>query len=561
MPNKKHHRVAIWVVFFVCSATVALQLLYPSDRALPLARITGEPVVWRRYDQLAEQITTSFTATKLRLTTSGGHSAEVSIASTGAEPDVEATIRRAVDYPFLQRFIPFSILFHSSDSTEADVQYTNIVLEEFSRQQAKELSRAPVNAKLAIEDSVLVATAEESGEEVNAKEVQKAIIEARPLLGATTVVPIESQVAAPAKTAEDFQAVHEAAERALSRQIVIALEGRTFMVDAATVASWLQIGADESGETILQLADDNLNSFFDTIDAQVGTPAGLTNVSLTNGRETDREPGATGRAIDRDDLRQKIAGRLLHGGDYWDIAAVLRDVPPGIIYDNKYTATEEGLQAYLDDTASKMNVRIAIQQMDGGKWSVSTRADDSIPSASTYKLFVAKWLFDQMDKGVIHWDDSMLDTNVSVCFDRMTIASTNPCALAWLDQVGRQNMNEYIYSLGFSEGTSFTRPDATHTTANDLRRMMLGIYNGTLISGAHKDRLLHSLSSHPYGYGIPTGSKGKVYDKVGFLWDYVHDTAIVYHPKGTYIMTIMTKGQSYATIASLTREIERIMYP
>jgi hypothetical protein len=104
-------------------------------------------------------------------------------------------------------------------------------------------------------------------------------------------------------------------------------------------------------------------------------------------------------------------------------------------------------------------------------------------------------------------------------------------------------------------------PVATHTTANDLQKMMLGINDGSLMSGANKDRLLHSLATHPYRYGIPTGSSGQVWDKVGFLWDYVHDTAIVKHPQGTYVMTIMTKGQSYATIASLTREIERIMYP
>jgi len=91
--------------------------------------------------------------------------------------------------------------------------------------------------------------------------------------------------------------------------------------------------------------------------------------------------------------------------------------------------------------------------------------------------------------------------------------------------------------------------------------MMLGLNDGSIIGGGYRDRLLHSLSVHPYRYGIPTGSGGEVWDKVGFLWDYVHDTAIVKHPRGTYVMTIMTKGQSYATIASLTREIERIMYP
>ncbi len=144
----------------------------------------------------------------------------------------------------------------------------------------------------------------------------------------------------------------------------------------------------------------------------------------------------------------------------------------------------------------------------------------------------------------------------------MTIASTNPCAVAWLDSFGRTNMNNFVYARGFSGGTSFTNPMAVHTTANDLRKFMAGLHSSSLVKGAQRDRLLHSLSVHPYRYGVPTGSAGSVQDKVGFLWDYVHDAAIVRHPKGTYIVAIMTKGAGgYARIASITRELERIMYP
>ena len=90
---------------------------------------------------------------------------------------------------------------------------------------------------------------------------------------------------------------------------------------------------------------------------------------------------------------------------------------------------------------------------------------------------------------------------------------------------------------------------------------MIGLERGTLIGGAQRERLLSSLSRHPYRYGIPAGSKGKVWDKVEFVWDYVNDTAIVHHPRGTYVMTILTRGQSYGAIAAMTRDIERIMYP
>jgi vancomycin resistance protein YoaR len=466
-----------------------------------------------------------------------------------------------VDYPFWQRFLPLSILFHRNDVSAASVYYTKTILQKTSEEQANALSLAPSNARLAMEAGELIATPEVEGSEVNTDAVYAAITQSTPLLGGVTDVAVAAKPVEPAQTARSLQAVRSAAEAALVRQVRIVVDNRTFMPDETIIATWLQITANEAGEPVLAIADDSMNNYFNSIDDDVGVAAGVTNINLRDGREINRTEGQVGRAIDRTALRTELADWLLAGNGHGTFTAVVKDVAPSVMYDNKYTATEQGLRAYVEDAAQRMNVRIAIQQVDGGQWSASAKADESIPSASTYKLFVTKWLFDQMDKGLVQWDDPMLDTTVSVCFDRMTIASTNPCAESWLAQAGRSNFNQYIYGLGFSNGTSFTMPDATHTTANDLQKMMLGINGGSIMNGANRDRLYRSLSTHPYRYGIAAGSGGQVYDKVGFLWDYVHDTAIVRHPKGTYVMTIMTKGQSYATIASLTREIERIMYP
>ena len=560
MPNKKHHRVLVWVVFFVCAGVIAAQLLYPADRALPLVRVAHQRVAWQNHEQLAHVLDEQFRGTTLKLTV-GDMSTELPLASTGAEPNSEQMIDRLITYPFWQRFVPFSILLHTEDIDEVDVYYTDPILKKLSEEQAKKLSFGAVNARLAIEDGELVATAEKEGSETTASDVYEAIAHARPTLGGTTVVAVAAKRIEPNETAKSLQSVRQAAEAALARQVNIMAGDFEFTPDRAVVASWLQITTNEAGVPTLQVAGDKIAEYFDSIDAKAGTPAGRTNINLVDGHETSRTTGASGRAIDRDELRTQLTAWLLAGEGETRLVAAFYDVAPSVIYDNKYTATEEGLRAYVTDASRRMNVHIAIQQIDGGKWSASARADESIPSASTYKLFVAKWLFDQMDKGIVHWNDPMLDTTVSVCFDRMTIASTNPCAESWLAQAGRANFNEYIWGIGFSRGTNFNMPVATQTTANDLQRMMLGINDGTILKGANRDRLYHSLSTHPYRYGIPTGSSGQVYDKVGFLWDYVHDTAIVRHPKGTYVMTIMTKGQSYATIANLTREIERIMYP
>lgn len=561
MPDKKHHRVLVWAIFFSTAAIIALQLLYPPDRALPLTRVASQNVGWQTHEEVASMIAESFQSTRVKLIVDNAIQNEVSLASAGAEPNTEAMVQRVMVYPFWQRFVPFSIFLHADAVQAVDAYYTVSVLQSTSEEQAKALSFEPMNARLAIDNGELVATAERRGSAVTAAAVYEAIIRASPRLGATTDVFVAAKRATPAETSSSLEEVRVAAESALARRVAIKADNHTFIPDNETVASWLQIGTGENGQSILQIAEDSIFSYFDTIDKEAGIPAGQTNINLTNGREISREPGENGWAVDRELLKSEITSWLIDGWGQGDFVAIFKEVTPSIIYDNKYTATEEGLRTYVADAAARMNVRIAIQQLDGGKWTASARADESTPSASTYKLFVSKWLFDQMDKGLVRWDDPMLGTTVSTCFDRMTIASTNPCAESWLAQAGRTNFNQYIYGLGFSQGTSFTNPIATHTTANDLQKMMLGINDGTIINGAHKDRLLRSLGTHPYRYGIPTGSSGQVWDKVGFLWDYVHDTAIVKHPKGTYVMTIMTKGQSYATIANLTREIERIMYP
>jgi len=561
MPNKKHHRVLIWVVFLVTSAIIAAQLLYPLDRALPLARINDTQVGWRNHDEMAKLLVDRFDRTKLKLTIGKDKSVVYPLKLAGSEPNVEAMITKLSDYPLWMRYIPFSVFWHTAYVKTANVSYADAVLKEFSAARSQELSFEPTSARLAIENGVLVATTDKAGSTVSAAQLGKSLKKSPLILGKTNTIVVPAERREAPTTMEDFAAVKAQAETALARVIHVSANGEVFTPPRATVASWLVIGSDDKGMPTLTVDSARVGAYLAEINAKVGTPAGQTNISIVNGRETGRTPGAAGRAINQDVLIPQLSDYVLRGVGSSSVEAPFVDVAPGIIYNNKYTATQEGLQAYVNDVARTRNVRISIQQLDGGRWSASARANESTPSASTFKLFVALMLFDKMDKGEISWSDPMLDTTVSGCFDRMTIASTNPCAYQWLDTWGRDNVNAFVYAHGFSQGTSFTNPIATHTTAADLTNYMIGLQTGSLVKEPYRSRLLHSLFVHPYQDGIPTGSAGIVHDKVGFLWDYVHDTAIVQHPRGTYVMTVMTKGESYRAIAGITREVERIMYP
>jgi beta-lactamase class A len=564
LPKRKTHRRIFLAVFFVVAAIIAVQLAYPSDRGLPLASANGIELGYASHDKMAKVITEQFAASKVKLTIGSDKSETRLLSATGAVPNTEDMINQLQNYPLWLRLIPGSILWQPVQLTTADVYFDTVPFEAFAAAESKALTFPPQNARLAIKSGKLTATAELAGSDISSEALQKLLSTAELQLGKTTTLTVPAKRTPPSRTLQDLAQVRAQAEVVLARKVTISAASEQFSPSDSEVASWILLKTGPTGDVTLSVDSAKVMKYLETINKKVGVPAGQTNINLTNGHETSRTTGASGKAIDGEELAKQIKSQLLVGSGSILLTARFVEVLPSVIYDHKYTATQAGLQAYVNDVSASQNMHIVVQQLEGQKWYAAAREHESIPSGSTYKLFVALVLFDRINKGEIHWNDPMLDTDVAECFDRMTVASTNPCAEAWIAQFGRQYINDFAYARGFSRGTSFTTGSATQTTAADLNKFMIGFNDGTLVSGANRDRLLNNLSRHPYKYGIGTGSSvlaTNIYDKVGFLWDYIHDTAIVPHPRGKYILTIMTKGQSYAAIANVTREIERIMYP
>jgi len=561
MPKKRRWRTVVVAVVIFLALVIAGQLAYPNDRGLPLAKAGGTNLALASHDEMIKTVTSQFDATKLKLTVGTDKSVTYPLALAGAQLNTETVVARLSDYPLWQRFIPGSILWQPVQVTVADVFYSDPALQAFSQARSKELSFPPQNARLAIKDGELVATDAMAGSEVDEQVLRETISGTSMQLGATTVIETPTKRTPPQRTAQDLAEVRKEAQIALAHTIVIHADDQQFSPSRSEVASWVVLSTGKDGSVTLSIDKNKIKKYLADINKKVGTPAGQTNITLVDGNEASRTTGANGRAIDSDALTDTIAKKLLALSRPINLTAHFVTVKPSVIYDHKYTATETGLRAYVSDVARTQNMHIAIQQLDGNKWSAHARDTESIPSASTYKLYVALVLFDKMNSGLIHWNDPMLDTTVAGCFERMIVPSTNPCAEKWIAEFGRNYINNFIWARGFSHGTTFTAPDATHTTAADLEKYLIGLQTSTLISGDNRNILLEKMGRQLYRYGIPTGSAGSVQDKVGFLWDYVHDAAIVHHPKGTYVMVIMTKGQSYAAIASVTREVERIMYP
>jgi beta-lactamase class A len=555
-----HKELLLIAVTCIGVLIVTLQMLYPVDKALPFARLNDQPVAGAHYNEIAATIQKKFQDAKIHLV-AGKASYTTTLASIGANPNTDEMVMKLTNYSIAERLVPFSLLFKQPNLTSLDVYFDEAQLQAAGKVAAEKLSTSPEDARLAIDKGVLVATSAKPGYKVGKDGVISEVTSREFAFGDSTI-HLTPTIVKPSRVDADIAPIRAQAEAAITSPItLIGPAGEHFLPDNKEVASWLIIKTLENNAVELAIDSERVAAYVASLNDKLKIDPGVTKVSVDDGQETSRAPGSEGVEVDTAALIKSLQQAVMVKSAPKQLTISMKAVLSAVVNDRRYSATQKGLQAYVDYATSIQNVHISLVQLNGEKWTVSGRASESIPSASTYKLFVALVLFDRIDKGEIHWSDAMLDTTVAGCFERMTVASTNPCAEKWIAMFGRQYINEFIYGKGFSTGTSFTTNSANQTTANDLTKFMTGLNDGTLVSGANRDRLLDSLGRHPYRYGVPTGSRGDVHDKVGFLWDYVHDTAIVNHPKGTYIVTIMTKGQSYARIAQITRELERIMYP
>lgn len=554
---------ALWWVSFSCVVLViAFQIWYPSTRTLPQAMVADQPSGYLAETDAAKRIQKLFNLTSVNATVDGKTIARP-LAEYGAEPHTQVMVDSLSDYPLWQRVIPLSIVFKAPRVHSIEARFTGQVLSAACRETAAKLSHAPQNARIAIKNGQLEAIDDRPGVKVNPEQLCQSIRSTRMALGATTTLRPEARVTRAETTSADFAAVRAEAERALATTIMFSYDDQQFRPTREQLATWLVIEANADGQPALSLERDTLADYLESLNRTVGIAASPTRVTIVDGEETKRTDGTPGRQIDTGSMIQGVKAALVAPTAPAQSTLLLTTVlvAPPVVYNSRYTASEAGLRAYVRDVSQQYDVHISLRQIGGNGWTAEARADESIPSASTYKLFVAEWLFDQMAAGKLAWHTPFLDTDVSTCFNRMTIASTNACSEAWLAEIGRESMNRYVRNKGFSGGTTFTSPVAVHTTARDLTNYLYRLETGQLYGAQYRDRLYRSLGSHPFRYGVPSGSAGVVYDKVGFLWDYVHDAAVVRHPRGTYVVTIMTKGQSYARIAEITRQLERLMYP
>lgn len=538
---------------------VAIQLLYPSGRGLPFARVGDDQIFFSSRDDIVAKLDSLQQSGKIAVKVDDKTTTE-SLTTAGITISVDKTADMALEYPLWQRFIPLTLLFSKLQSQPLSIDTNEEKISAFAGKLSESEYRAAKNATLVVEGETIKVQNDEAGAEIQPSDIIHHLKSAT-YRGQTTNVQLHRQPIAVARKTSDIQTVKKQAETIIATATSLTVADKKYDVSKAELANWLMFTDGENNMLTLSLSDEKMSAYLASISKELTIAPGVTKINTVDGQEVSRVTGSDGRGIDVEAVKKSIQQAVLAAQPSVAIKTGFVTLKPTEQFNKQFTATQRGLQAYIADLAATKNMNIAVSQIGGNGWSASAKAGDQVISASTYKLFVAYVLFEKIKTGGYSWEQPMLDTNIAGCFDRMIVRSDNACAEKFIDMITTKVLDDTIHAGGFSKATSFRSTVATKTSAADQLRLVIGLHDGTIIGGSDRDRLLSAMSRQIYRAGIPSGTNGSVQNKVGFLNEVLNDSGVVTTSRGTYAISIMTRNSSWGEIAQITRTIESLMYP
>ncbi|MCA9327056.1 serine hydrolase [Candidatus Saccharibacteria bacterium] len=547
---KKHWH--LWALLGVVTLMVLTwQVTYPSDKTLPWARLAGESSGRASQEDVVNKLKTDYATVPLTLDINGKIS-KTTAAQAGVEVDDVAVLKGLTYYPWWQRIIPYSLFFIGpTKNQQVSVKLDKTRFDTYAKTISDQCKIAPKDAGVVVKDNEVKLDPAKNGQACPASLLQSTF-EKIGLQKNGVIVKLLPVEVSPDRTDKDVASVLKEAQKVADRQLVIEMLDTRTTVPKEEIASWLQFPQDEKTKQIrVDIDTERVKSYLADIQTSIYIAPGTTRVQTLNGSETSRSVGSAGRGIDTSATAEAVRKQLLDKDG--TVVATLAKLQPSTAYDRSYTATQAGLQALIDDIVKdKGDYAISIRTLDGV--TANTNGTKHYHPASTYKMFVGWAIILRISAGQMNWNDSATNgKNVSQCFDAMIVNSDNACG-EWLgEQIGWTKLNNMLKGIGL---TCTNLSTAWYSCANDESLFLYKLQTGQLLPADQAERLLSVMRRQVYRSGIPAGVSGTVADKVGFLYGLLHDSAIVYSPYGTYVLTIMTDGSSWGQIADAAKQID-----
>lgn len=196
---------------------------------------------------------------------------------------------------------------------------------------------------------------------------------------------------------------------------------------------------------------------------------------------------------------------------------------------------------------------VTVRQLDGLKAVTSVTGSTVREPASMIKMFAAWAALSRVQAGRASLN-TVLPSGVSLgmCIHVMIHASDNYCHTDIVHWIGIAELNRMIRSAGFANTHYGSVPvgvsvlyAGNRTTTNDLSTLVMRLNAGTILSRKYADHLIGEMKNQigrsRIASGIPRGVVQA--SKPGALWVasglLQGDTAIVYGPKSTYVLSII----------------------
>lgn len=554
-------RLFLWGGGGLIFVVLAIQIFYPGNLLLPFSVIDGKSVGMQDRSVVIGELDTSykkqaialyFGSSKKPYRTTQPSSIGLTVANT---PRVEA-----LDYPVWLRFVPTSLLWAHSVRT---VQVPTYIHDDKKLQNymTKELGQScdvvPINASLVVKDATIVTTSSEKGGTCKLEDVRSKLKKVSPILNQQTRVTIPMNERSPQITDDQAKKLQAQVTKRLQNGTQIKAGGETVTIPRDQLVSWLEFDNPDSGILVKVNLEKSSKYISEQLAPKVTKAAGVSKVTTQDFTEIARVNGAPGQTINPEETVTLLGNYLTAGGEMPIVA--VKTVAPRVEYVRSYSPTDTGLSALLKQYAESHpgTYGISLIELSGQKRRAVFQDTKQFRTASTYKLFVAYGTLKRVEAGTWRWSDQIQGgRSLEKCFDDMIVKSDNPCGEALLAKIGYRQMTVELKAAGLT-GTSFLGSEPL-TTAGDLSTFNASLESGQLVSSDSRNRLLGAMKRNIYRQGIPTGAGGTVANKVGFLDAYLHDAAIIYTTNGPVVLSVMTSGSSWATIADLTRQIESL---
>lgn len=560
---RAHKKQLGWASLAVLAGVVLVQIFYPGDKLLPFTKVDGQFLGGLTKADAALRLDAAYAKDTISLRLNDGdrviHTDKLS--DMGIVVKSQASVD-SLKYPWYLRIVPSSVLWAGLLQQPAEPAYETDKkkLDAYITQRfGKDCRVEPTNATLEYKSNELKVVPAKDGGTCQRQQMEKTLegVRISLLQNDSAVVPVKPiKPVISDDTAKKFKT--ELSAR-LKNGVAVKAGNETQTIPKNDVLSWLIFKNDTDQLDIMFDEAKAAPYFTQNVTPKVAKPAGVSKVTTHDFVETSRINGPNGQTLNLSGTLGELRNYLLKKTDI--VAAQTTVVSPKVEYTRTYSPTDAGLSAlvkhYAEDHPGTFG--ISFIELSGKHRRAEFQQDKVFTTASTYKLFVAYSALKRVEAGSWRWSDSVQGgRNLDQCFDDMIVRSDNACAEAMLQKIGFREITSEIQALGLKNST-FLKGDSPQTTAGDLSTFLAILNSGQMLNQqTSRDKLLSALKRNIYRQGIPAGASGQVADKVGFLNGLFHDAAIVYSPSGTYVLTIMSDGSNWATIADLTRKIEAL---